>query len=120
MDEFLDSKVAKLSTGQRQRVSISRAIIQEPKLMIFDEPTSGLDPIGSRHIIDFIRESRNLGRTILFSTHILHEAEKLCDRIAIIHQGQIGICGTVEEILSKTGSGDLEEAFFRIVDAVHQ
>jgi sodium transport system ATP-binding protein len=116
LTEFLDSKVGKLSTGQRQRTSICRSIIQNPDLMIFDEPTAGLDPIGARHITDFIRESRGTGRTVLFSTHYLREAEKLCDRIAIMDHGRVHAVGTLDEILRSTKTEDLEEAFFSLVD----
>ena len=116
MTEFLDSKVGKLSTGQRQRTSICRSIIQDPEMMIFDEPTAGLDPISARHITDFIRESRGTGRTVLFSTHYLREAEKLCDRIAIMDHGKIHAVGTLDEILKTTKTDDLEEAFFKLVD----
>ncbi len=119
LEDFNRKKIGKLSTGQRQRVNIARAIIHHPRLMIFDEPTAGLDPISSRHIIDFIRSSKQDGRTILFSTHNLHEAEKLCDRIAIIHEGKLHAYGTLGEILIKTGTENLEQAFFRLVGAVN-
>lgn len=116
LDEFIDTKIGKLSTGQRQRVSISRAVLQQPELMIFDEPTAGLDPISARHITEFIRESRQSGMTLLFSTHYLREAEKLCDRIAIMHDGEIHATGTLQEILDQTGTTDLEQAFFSLAD----
>jgi sodium transport system ATP-binding protein len=115
MGSFVDSKVGKLSTGQRQRVSICRAIVHQPPLMIFDEPTSGLDPVQARHILDFIRDARRAdGKTLIFSTHYLREAETLCDRIAIIHNGQLQAIGTLEEIFAQTGTDDLEQAFFRL------
>ncbi|MCB2212853.1 ABC transporter ATP-binding protein [bacterium] len=116
LDEFIDTKIGKLSTGQRQRTSISRAVIQQPELMIFDEPTAGLDPISARHITEFIREGRSGGVTLLFSTHYLREAENLCDRIAIMHDGEIKATGTLAEILSQTGTEDLEQAFFSLAD----
>jgi sodium transport system ATP-binding protein len=116
LGEFIDTKIGKLSTGQRQRTSISRAVLQQPKLMIFDEPTAGLDPISARHITEFIRESRQSGMTLLFSTHYLREAEKLCDRIAIMHEGDIRATGTLSEILAQTGADDLEAAFFSLAD----
>lgn len=117
LTEFIDTKVGKLSTGQRQRTSICRAIIQNPDLMIFDEPTVGLDPVSARHITDFIRQARGTGKTVLFSTHYLREAEKLCDRIAIMDRGKIHAIGTLEEILKQSGTDDLEEAFFAYVDS---
>lgn len=116
MESFIDKKIAKLSTGQRQRVSIGRAIMHDPDLMIFDEPTSGLDPKGARHILDFIRGCSNKGKTVLFSTHYLREAEKLCDRIGIIHNGSMRAVGTLQEILTSTSTDDLEMAFFQLAD----
>lgn len=118
--EFIDTKIGKLSTGQRQRTSISRAVMQQPELMIFDEPTAGLDPISARHITQFIRENREGGMTLLFSTHYLREAEKLCDRIAVMHDGTIRAIGTLDDILSQTGTQDLEEAFFNLVGVVDE
>ncbi len=114
--EYIDTKVGKLSTGQRQRTSICRAIVQKPELMIFDEPTAGLDPISARHITEFIKEARTQGKTMLFSTHYLREAEKLCDRIAIMHDGTIRAYGTLDEILAQTNTNDLEDAFFKLID----
>lgn len=116
LQEFLGTKIGKLSTGQRQRTSICRAIIQKPELMIFDEPTAGLDPISARHIVEFIRESRTAGRTVIFSTHYLREAEKLCDRIAIVHDGTLRAMGTLDELLAESGTSDLEDAFFHFIE----
>ena len=116
LGEFIDTKIGKLSTGQRQRTSICRAIIQKPDLMIFDEPTAGLDPISARHIVEFIRECRTAGRTVIFSTHYLREAEKLCDRIAIVHDGTLRALGTLEELLTKSNTTDLEDAFFHYIE----
>ncbi|HEB84593.1 MAG TPA: ABC transporter ATP-binding protein [Bacteroidetes bacterium] len=116
MDSFLTRKYGKLSTGQKQRVSIGRAVIHHPRLMIFDEPTAGLDPISARHIHQFIRACREEGRTVFFSTHYLREAEHLCDRLAVLHEGTIRAVGTLEEVLATTGAADLEEAFFALID----
>ncbi len=114
MGEFIHTKIAKLSTGQRQRVSIARAIVHEPKLMIFDEPTSGLDPISARSILDFIRSCSTDDKTVLFSTHYLREAETLCDRIGVLHNGTLRAVGTLEQILDTTGKEDLEHAFYTL------
>ncbi len=116
MGEFIDTKIGKLSTGQKQRTSICRAIVHRPKLMIFDEPTAGLDPVSARHITDFIRRNRDEGNTILFSTHYLREAERLCDRIGILHRGTVRAMGTLSELTEKTGTADIEEAFFQLID----
>lgn len=119
LGEFLQTKVAKLSTGQRQRTSICRAVIQDPELLIFDEPTAGLDPLSARHIVDFIRECRERNRTVVFSTHQLREAETLCDRIGVMHEGSMRAVGTLEEILDQTDTDDLEDAFFRLIGIEH-
>ncbi len=112
MEKFIDKKYGKMSTGQKKRVSIARSIVHNPKLMIFDEPTSGLDPIAAKHIVDFIRSCGGEKRTVLFSTHYLREAETLCDRIGVLHEGTLKAVGTLEEILAETGKDDLEQAFY--------
>ncbi len=114
MEKFFDKKYSKMSTGQKKRVSIARAIVHNPKLMIFDEPTSGLDPIAARHIVEFIRSCGGEKRTVLFSTHYLREAETLCDRIGVLHEGRLKAVGTLEEILAETGKDDLEQAFYHL------
>ena len=88
MEEFADRRCDKLSTGQRQRVSIARAVLHEPPVLFFDEPTSGLDVMAARTVVRFIRQCRREGRTVIFSTHIMSEVESLCDRIAVIYQGR--------------------------------
>ncbi|MDP8207162.1 MAG: ATP-binding cassette domain-containing protein [Candidatus Electryonea clarkiae] len=114
LNDFLHQKIAKLSTGQKQRVSIARAIVHQPDLMIFDEPTAGLDPISAKSILDFIRSCRSDSKTVLFSTHYLREAETLCDRIGILHDGELKAIGTLEEILDQTDSTNLEHAFYTL------
>ncbi len=113
LKEFLDTKTDKLSTGQKQRISIARTVIHNPPVLILDEPTAGLDIIASRAIIEFISRARNNGNTILFSTHVMREAERLCDRIGIIHEGKIKAQGTIDEIKAQFDSNDLEEIFLK-------
>jgi sodium transport system ATP-binding protein len=115
MHEFLDRRCDKLSSGMKQKASIARAIVHEPQVMIFDEPTLGLDVMTARSIVRFVRECRDRGRTVLYSTHVMSEAEKLCDRIGIIHGGKIRAEGTLAELRERTGESDLEECFVRIV-----
>ncbi|RJP74776.1 MAG: ATP-binding cassette domain-containing protein [Candidatus Zixiibacteriota bacterium] len=115
MGEFLDAKTDKLSTGQKQRVSIARTVIHDPPVLILDEPTAGLDIIASRAIIEFIARARAAQKTILFSTHVMREAERLCDRVGIIHRGRLAAQGTLEELRRQFGSPDLEEVFVRAV-----
>ncbi|MBU1652055.1 ATP-binding cassette domain-containing protein, partial [bacterium] len=112
---YLDTKTDKLSTGQKQRISIARSVIHNPPVLILDEPTAGLDIIASKSIIDFISRARGNGKTILFSTHVMREAERLCDRIGIIHEGKIKLQGTVSEIRAQFTTDDLEHIFFKAV-----
>lgn len=115
MNDFRDVLGAKMSTGMRQKVSIARTIIHDPPVLIFDEPTAGLDVLVARAVLENIMELRGQGKCILFSTHIMREVEKLCDRVAIMHRGQIRACGTLPELRDRFGENDLEELFFRLV-----
>jgi sodium transport system ATP-binding protein len=115
MNGFRDRRCEELSTGMKQRVSIARTLVHDPPVMIFDEPTSGLDVISARTIVAFIRECRENGKTVVFSTHVMSEAEKLCDRIGIIHNGELLAEGTLKELHTRYGQGDLEEIFMRVI-----
>jgi len=115
MQEFLDRPCDRLSTGQKQRTSIGRAILHDPAVMFFDEPTAGLDVITSQTVMEFIEGARDSGKTIIFSTHIMSEAERLCNRIAIIDDGRLHTEGSVAEILERTGTSNLERAFLATV-----
>lgn len=117
MHDFESGRCDKLSTGQKQRVSIARSIIHEPPVMVFDEPTTGLDVMTSRTIMRFIERCRADGRTVIFSTHIMSEVERLCDRIAVVHDGRIAATGTVEELRERTGFVALESVFLKLVGA---
>jgi len=115
MHDFRHVLGDKMSTGMKQKVSLARTIIHDPPILIFDEPTAGLDIIVARSVLDFIARSRSENKCIIFSTHVMREAEKLCDRIAIIHEGRILAEGTHQDLLERTGQPDLEEAFFSLV-----
>jgi sodium transport system ATP-binding protein len=115
MNEFRDVLGAKMSTGMRQKVSIARAIIHDPPVLIFDEPTAGLDILVARNVLHNIRQIRDQGKCILYSTHIMREVEKLCDRVAIVGRGKILAHGTLAELRAQHGEQDLEELFFRLV-----
>ena len=115
MNEFRNVRVDKLSTGMKQKVSIARTFIHDPPVLILDEPTAGLDVITSRSVVQFIRESKTLNKVVLFSTHIMYEAQKLCDHIAIIHKGKILGVGTLEELKEKTGLAELDDIFVKII-----
>ncbi len=115
MNDFRDVLGAKMSTGMRQKVSIARAIVHDPPVLIFDEPTAGLDVLVARSVLDNIARLRELGKCILFSTHIMREVEKLCDRVAIVAKGTIRACGTLAELRAQYRQEDLEELFFSLV-----
>jgi sodium transport system ATP-binding protein len=115
MNEFRNRRVDKLSSGMKQKVSIARTFINDPEVLILDEPTIGLDVVTSRNIIRFIRESKQADKCLLFSTHVMWEAQKLCDDIAIIHKGRILEVGTLDQLRAKTGLSDLEDIFVKIV-----
>lgn len=115
MDWFKDRRVDKLSSGMKQKVSLARTIIHDPEVLILDEPTLGLDVITSKNIIQFIRRAREEDKCVLFSTHIMHEAEKICDQIAIIHKGRILAVGSLEELQNRAGLKDLDEVFVKFV-----
>lgn len=105
-----------LSTGMKQKVSIARTLIHDPPVMIFDEPTLGLDVMAARAIVRFIRDCRDRQKTVIFSSHVMAEVEKLCDRIGILHQGRLLAEGTLAELKAKTGQPDLEEVFVHLVE----
>jgi sodium transport system ATP-binding protein len=113
--EFADRRCDGLSTGMRQKVSIARTLVHDPPVMIFDEPTLGLDVMTSRTIVGFIRNCRDQGKTVIFSTHVMSEAEKLCDTIAIMHDGRILAEGTLAELRREKNLEDLEEIFVQAV-----
>ena len=112
MKDFLYQRISSLSTGQTQRVSIARCLVHNPKYYILDEPTSGLDIISSKVILDTIKEEREKGNCILYSTHYMEEADTICDQIIFINKGKIIATGTPSEIKKKTNTNNLRDAFF--------
>ena len=117
MHEFLDRRCEKFSTGMKQKTSIARTLIHDPAVMIFDEPTLGLDIMAARTIVKFVRECRARGKTVIYSTHIMSEVEKLCDVIGIIHDGKLLAEGTLAALRTRYVEHDLEEIFVRAVGA---
>ena len=115
MESFADRRCEKLSTGMKQKVSIARTLVHDPQVMIFDEPTVGLDVMAARAIAKFIRQCRERGKTVIFSSHVMSEAAKLCDRIGIIHGGEILQEGTLDELRARHGKQDLEDIFVQVV-----
>jgi sodium transport system ATP-binding protein len=114
---FANQRCDKLSTGQKQRVSICRSIIADPPVMIFDEPAEGLDIIAADIIVEFIRDCRNRGKCVIFSTHVMKEAESLCDRIGIIDKGVLKVEGTLADLKRRYEGESLDEVFRKAVKA---
>ena len=115
MRDFIDNRIEKLSTGQTQRASIARCLIHDPEVYIFDEPTLGLDILSSAAIIDFMKKERERGKTILYSTHYMEEAEQLCDKIVMIHQGKIISEGTPAALKREMGKESLRDVFAQLI-----
>ncbi len=115
MNDFRDRRCDKLSTGQKQKTSIARTLVHDPPVMIFDEPTTGLDVMTARTIIGFIADCRDRGKTVIFSTHIMSEVERLCDHIGIIHGGKLLEEGTLTELRAKHNEHNLEEIIVKVV-----
>ncbi len=115
MASFATQRAESLSSGQKQKVAIARAIVHDPPVLMFDEPTSNLDVLASREIREFMVESKNHGKCVVFSTHVLHDAERLCDRVTIIHQGRVVASGPTTEV--RGAYLELEDAFMKLVEA---
>jgi sodium transport system ATP-binding protein len=114
--EYSGARIDKLSTGMKQKVSIARTVAHDPPVLVFDEPTVGLDVLNALEMQKVIAEFRNDGKAIIFSTHIMSEAERLCDRIAIIHRGKIHACDTLEALRRATGKHYLEDIFVHYIE----
>jgi sodium transport system ATP-binding protein len=115
MNEIRNVLGAKMSTGMKQKVSIARALVHDPPVLIFDEATVGLDVLVARALMTTVAELRDQGKCIIYSTHIMREVERLCDRVAIMHRGSILAEGTVEELRSQYQHDDMEELFFQLI-----
>ena len=116
MNDFREVPGAKMSTGMRQKVSIARALIHDPPVLIFDEATLGLDVLVARNLLQVIGQLREAGKCVLFSTHIMSEVERLCDRIAIMHRGQLLDTGTLPELRQRHQEDCFEELFFGLLN----
>jgi sodium transport system ATP-binding protein len=117
MDEFLDRRCDKFSTGMKQKTSIARTLVHDPAVMIFDEPTLGLDVMTARAIVKFVRDCKARGKTVIYSTHVMSEVEKLCDSVGIIHGGKLLAEGTLPELRTRFAEQDMEEIFVKVVGA---
>ncbi len=117
---FADLRCGALSTGQKQRVNIARALVADPPILIMDEPTLGLDVLSNRVILEYIRRQRDAGKTIILSTHYLDEAEDMCDHIGLLHDGALVAEGTLESLRSQSGQQRLSDIFLKIIHADEQ
>jgi ABC-2 type transport system ATP-binding protein len=108
MTHARDLQLRKFSKGMLQRVGVAQALINDPELVVLDEPMSGLDPIGRKEVRDLILRLKDSGKTVLFSSHILHDAEVLCDRVAMILKGRLVACGRVTDLLDQGASHQVE------------
>lgn len=120
MNDFLYNRIEKLSTGQTQRVNIARCLVHNPSYYIFDEATSGLDIITSQIILNFIKDEKKKGKTIIYSTHYMEEAENICDDIIMINKGNIVATGTPSKIKEQTKTTNLRDAFFVLIGGNHE
>ncbi|HUG92509.1 MAG TPA: ATP-binding cassette domain-containing protein [Planctomycetaceae bacterium] len=117
LGEFLDRRCATLSTGQKQRVILARALIHDPPIMLLDEPTRGLDVFGTHMIFEYISHVRETGKAVIVSTHRLDEAQRLCDRFGLLHRGRLVCEGTLAELQQQTGKSTLVEMFMDFIKA---
>lgn len=115
IEQFARLRCGALSTGQKQRVNIARALVADPPVLIMDEPTLGLDVLSNRVILQFIRRERDAGKTIILSTHYLDEAETMCDKIGLLHSGRLVAEGTFGELRAATGEERLSNIFLKVI-----
>jgi len=116
---YADRPNDRLSTGMKQRVGLARAVVHDPPVLILDEPTTGLDPVVSRTVEQAVRGLADAGKCVVFSTHMLWQAEEICDRLAVMAAGRVLGVGTAAELRERCGAKDLREAFFKMIEAAH-
>lgn len=114
--EYANTKIDKLSTGMKQKVAIARTVLHDPPILILDEPSAGLDVPTARLIENFILQAKESGKSIIFSTHVMEEAEYLCDRIGVVHQGKLAAVGTMDQLRELTGKQRLREIFLDLLE----
>ena len=116
MHQFSSQRADRLSTGMRQKCAIARTVVHEPQVVILDEPTTGLDVMSAKILLDFIASYKTLHIPLIFSTHHLHEVDKLCDRVCIINAGISAFNGTLAQLRQQGGSADLTDAFVNVIN----
>jgi len=117
MTGFVDKRNDSLSSGMKQKVSIARTLIHDPKVIMFDEPTTGLDVAAAEAILKFIESCKAEGKTVLFCTHHMHEVDRLCDVVVVLHKGRLCFQGSIEQMRSHTGQTHLDKAFLTLIDS---
>ena len=117
MTSFADKRNDSLSSGMKQKVSIARTLIHDPEVIMFDEPTTGLDVAAAEAILKFIESCKAKGKTVLFCTHHMHEVDRLCDFVVILHKGRLCFEGSIEQMRSETGQTHLDKAFLTLIDS---
>ena len=115
MDDILDRQTEGFSQGQRTKTAIARALVHDPRNVILDEPTNGLDVMTTRAMRGFLRQLREEGRCVIFSSHIMQEVAALCDRIVVIAKGRVVAAGTADELRQQVGEDNLEDAFVKVI-----
>jgi ABC-2 type transport system ATP-binding protein/sodium transport system ATP-binding protein len=116
LEEFLRQRCATLSTGQKQRVNLARALIHQPPVLLLDEPTLGLDVLGSQIVVEYIDHLREEGKAVILTTHRLEEAERLCTRFGLLHRGQLVSEGTLDELRQRIGCATLTDMFLKLAE----
>ncbi len=117
MTSFADKRNDSLSSGMKQKVSIARTLIHDPEVIMFDEPTTGLDVAAAEAILKFIVSCKDKGKTVLFCTHHMHEVDRLCDFVVVLHKGRLCFEGSIEQMRSHTGQSHLDKAFLALIDS---
>lgn len=118
--EFRNKKIKELSTGMKQKAAIAVCLVHDPEIVIFDEPTSGLDVLTAKLVLDYLKKLKEQGKLVIISTHIMSEAEKLCDRLAVIIDGKKICEATLEDIYREYNTDNLEDAFFEMYRMNHR
>ncbi len=120
MTAFADKRNDSLSSGMKQKVSIARTLIHDPEVIMFDEPTTGLDVAAAEAILKFIESCKDKGKTVLFCTHHMHEVDRLCDFVVVLHEGRLCFEGSIEQMRSHTGQSHLDKAFLTLIGSVEE
>lgn len=115
ISSFAHRRTDTLSAGMKQKVNIARTLVHDPEVIVFDEPTTGLDVHAAQTILAFIERFKQSGKSVIFSTHHMHEVERLCDRVVLIHQGQLRFEGSVAQMKSQAQRTHLDEAFLTLI-----